>query len=149
MKRSLIVFLLLPALLSCNSRTQKEYSIPADTSGKYWMRSNQPLEDSTWYDLIADSWEKRDTGALRSFFESWYQHTVKTDRTPDLPYGTDMDAIFKVIYDNGFRSYEEPREYAIFPSEIYYSVIDTAFRSYENERNYAIRSKERYNVFPS
>ncbi|MDR2918656.1 MAG: hypothetical protein LBV72_04740 [Tannerella sp.] len=140
MKHSLFVFLFLLILVSCNSRTQKECSIPADTSGKYWMRSLEPLEDSTWYNLIADSWEKRDIGAFRPFFESWYQHTIKTDRTLDLPYRTDMDAIFKVIHDNGFSSYKGYREYAIFPSEIYYSVIDTAFRSYENERYYAMTS---------
>lgn len=141
MKQSLFVFLFLLILVSCNNRTQKKCSVPLDTSGKYWMRSDKPLEDSTWYNLIADAWEKWDTVAFRPFFESWHQHTIRTDRTLDRPYHSDMNAIFKVIHDNGFRSYEENREYAIFPFEIYYSVIDTAFRSYEDERNYAMRSK--------
>lgn len=142
MKKLKIFFLLLPVLLSCNSHTQKKSDVSADTSGHYhgYYYDNKPLEDSTWYNLIEDAWEKQDTGAIRPFFESWYQHTIKTDRTPELSYRTIMDTIFKIILDDGFRFYEESREYAIFDSEIYYAVIDTAFRSFKEERDSAIVS---------
>ena len=157
-------------LLSCNNRTQKndDVSMEVLVDRSYDIQRREPLADSTWYNHIVEAWEKRDTAMLRLFFETWYQHTLKTDCTPDVPYRAVMDTIIKVIYDNKTTYYgddhipppkeissdsiTEPeeiiykykpgsaREYAVFHSEIYYSVIDTTLISFEEESLWAVRS---------
>ena len=96
------VFLLLLIMLSCNNRTQKNDDMPVEVlvDRNYSIWDREPFADSTWYNLIVEAWEKRDTVALRPFFESWYQHTLKTDCTSDMPYRTVMDTIIRVIYEN-------------------------------------------------
>ena len=147
-------------MLSCNNRTQKNDDASTEVTEllvdhNYYVLDREPLADSTWYNHLVEAWEKRDTAALRPFFESWYQHTLKTDCTPDVPYRAVMDTIIRVIYgsvggpppppedmlsseteDDSIKDYfKARREYAIFDSGIYYSVIDTTQISFEDERN--------------
>ena len=84
MKNITFVFLLI--MLSCNNRTQQNDDVPVEVlvDRNYSIWDREPFADSTWYNLIVEAWEKRDTVALRPFFESWYQHTLKTDCTSDM-----------------------------------------------------------------
>ena len=168
MKTKVYSFLFLLIMLSCNNRTQKndDVSMEVLVDRSYNIQRREPLADSTWYNHITEAWEKRDTAAFRFFFESWYQHMLKTDCTPDVPYRAVMDTIIKVIYDENLTYYVAPpplpkdsppdsilgpkeilyrhNEYAVFYSQIYYSVIDTTLISFEEESLRAVRSDTMY-----
>ncbi len=108
------------------STTSEEYDY---IKPRYNREEQVSFSDSTWYFTLGKAWEKRDTVAVRPFFEAWHNHTLKMDYTPKTSYKSTIDTIIKTLYDY----YPPHREFAVFPDKIYYSVIDTSYLSFQDE----------------
>jgi len=137
MKNNLWFIFFLSFLFSCCGKGNKEKPILEEEYAEcteYDRSEPEAIADSAWYFALTEAWEKRDTVGIYPFFEAWHRHTIEHDHTPNIAYKSLIDTIINTIriHNNSY-----PKEYAVFPSKIYYSVIDTLTTSFKLERRHA------------